>query len=556
MRFYITIIVFLFTGLYSFSQTEYQIAPNKYWVEFTDKNNSPYSVERPQEFLSDKSIERRNRQGIIIEESDLPVNPSYINALQELNLHVHTISKWLNGAVIETDDIALLDTIENLPFIAKLAKPPDNADAKNNLRTNKFLNTFKNQNDDYYDYGLIASRQINMHRGKELHNSGYRGENILIAILDAGFNGLYSDSNITFDSIIQNEQIKFIRDFVTNSDNINTSNSHGMSVLSVICANVPGTITGTAPKADFALIRTEDASTEYIVEELYWAAGAEYADSIGADIINVSLGYTDYDIPQWSHNNEVFDGNTTWISRAANIAAEKGILLVVAAGNNGNSTPPNLGAPADSYNVLSIGALRADSVYANFSSRGPTADGRYKPDIMSVGQGTFLQQNGYVGFGSGTSFSSPVISGLSACLWQANPNATNFEILDAIKASANLFLNPNDSMGYGIPDFYTANNILKDLEVQKNQEEIDVMVFPNPFTNQFILRFTKVLSNDLKISIFNQLGQILYFETFNFNNYPERIIRISDFTPSKNGLYILKIETDTEIFTKKIMKAK
>lgn len=546
--------LFLIVQLFSYSQTEYQIAPGKYWVVFTDKSNSPYSIERPHEFLSEKAIERRNRQGIIIDENDLPVNPAYINALKDLNIEVYTISKWLNGAVIKTDDIALLDTIENLPFIATLAKPPPTVNMKSNLRKNKFLNLNKDYRNDYYDYGLFASRQINMHRGEELHNSGNRGKTILIAILDAGFNGLFSDNNTAFDSIIQNEQIKFTRDFVTNSDSINTSNSHGMSVLSVICANVPGTFIGAAPEADFALIRTEDASTEHIVEELYWAAGAEFADSIGADIINVSLGYTDYDIPQWSHTNEDFDGNTTWISRAANIAAEKGLLLVVSVGNNGSSPPPNLGAPADSYNVLSIGALRADSVYAYFSSRGPTADGRYKPDIMSVGQGTYLQQNGFIGFGSGTSFSSPVISGLSACLWQANPNATNFEIMDAIKASANLFINPNDSMGYGIPNFYIANNILKTLEEQKNQEEFDVIAFPNPFINQFVLRFTKAISNDLKISIYNQLGQIVYYKTLNFNNYSERIIRISDFRPAKNGLYILKLETDTEIFTTKIIK--
>ena len=540
-------------------QDYYQIAPGKYWVEFEDKNNNTFSINQPHEFLSNRAIERRNRQGISITLNDLPVSNSYISTLQDIGVQVITTSKWLNGAVIATDDTDLLDSITNLSFVAQIATPNNSesqTDSKidKKLRNNKFLefNSFKDH--DYYNYGIYAKKQINMHHGEELHNAGYRGQDILIAILDGGFFGLYNTNNLSFDSIIANGQIKFARDFVEDTNIVNVSSTHGMSVLSIICANISGTFIGSAPEADFALIRTEDASAENIIEEIFWAAGAEYADSIGADIINVSLGYTDYDIPEWNHTNQDLDGNTTWISKAANIAAEKGMLVVVAAGNNGTSPPPNLGAPADSYNVLSVGALQADSIFADFSSQGPTADGRFKPEVMSVGKGTYLQHNNATGFGNGTSFSTPIITGLAACLWQANKNASSYEIMDAIISSANLFYNPNDSLGYGIPDFNSANKILKDIEKQKNESDNQILAFPNPFAHNLILRFNQTIYNKVNISIYNVTGQILFCKNYNLNNLPTRIIRIDDLKNEINGIYILKVETKDDIFTTKIIK--
>ena len=538
-----------------YSQNGNQVAPGKYWVEFSNKVNTPYQLDNPEEFLSDRAIERRNRQGIEIDSLDLPIDPIFITSLEELGVTVWCTSKWLNGAVIVTNDIDLIDTIENLPYISKLARPNTSL---NILDNNTPLSSKENYNyetkSNYYAYGVNTIPQINIHNGQILHNAGFRGQGMLIAIIDAGFLGLNFDFIHAFDSIKENNQIIFQHDYVSNSSIIDVVSTHGMSVLSLIGGNIPDSLIGSAPEADFALIRTEDSQTEHIVEELYWISGAEYADSIGADVVNVSLGYIDFDFPEWNHIPSDFDGNTTYISVATKIASTRGMLLVVAAGNNGSSPPPNLGAPADTETALSVGAVSSDSIYANFSSRGKTYDNRIKPDIMAVGANTYLQLFGSLGPGSGTSFATPIITGLAACLWQAHPMATNQEVADAIKASSDLYVNPNDSMGYGIPNFEIANNILTQSEIIMDSDKLELVIYPNPFNDCFVMQINKPLCHETDISIYNISGQKVYQKNINFTNNPKRLIRINDFRPKSTGVYFIRLSSGDLHYNQKIIK--
>ncbi len=311
-----------------------------------------------------------------------------------------------------------------------------------------------------YDYGQ-AFNQINMLNGIPLHDLGLDGAGMTIAVLDAGF--LNADVIEAFDSLWLNNQIIGYKDFVSPlAPDIFDSHYHGTMVLSTMGANLPTEMVGTAPKADYWLLRSEDGATEYLIEELNWASAAEFADSLGADIINSSLGYTTYDDPAQDHTYEDMDGNTTPITIAADLAASKGILVVNSAGNSGSSSWHYIGAPADGDSVFTIGAVNSSGNYASFSSTGPTYDDRIKPNVVAQGQGSTVisAYSGNVTSGNGTSFSSPITAGMVACLWQAHPNKKNTEIMEAIQQSASQALNPDSLLGYGIPDYFAAHSTL------------------------------------------------------------------------------------------------
>ncbi len=311
-----------------------------------------------------------------------------------------------------------------------------------------------------YDYGQ-AFNQINMLNGIPLHDLGYDGAGMTIAVLDAGF--LNANVLSAFDSLWLNNQIIGYKDFVSPlAPDIFGSHTHGTSVLSTMGANLPAEMVGTAPKADYWLLRSEDDATEYLIEELNWASAAEYADSVGVDVINSSLVYNTFDDPAQDHTYAYMDGNTTPITIAADLAASKGILVVNSAGNSGSSSWHYIGAPADGDSVFSIGAVNSSGVYASFSSTGPTYDGRIKPNVVAQGQGSTIisAYSGNVISGNGTSFSSPITAGMVASLWQAHPDKKNTEIMEAIQQSATQALNPDSLLGFGIPDYFAAHTLL------------------------------------------------------------------------------------------------
>ncbi len=501
MRKIVTLTCFIFLILEAFSQTPY-----KYWVGFADKKNNSFSTAHPEKFLSPKAIERREKQHISITEQDLPVSIQYVDSLRKLGFFIQYTSKWLNGVTIGANDPGDIDKLKNISFISEIKltyKPKLKTEKKDSVQgTKSFEKCIPSES-----YGQSA-KQIEIMNGQCLHQMGYRGNGMLIAVIDAGF--FQVDSFPAFDSLWKNNQIRGYRNFVNPTNDFFNTHTHGMSVLSIMGGNVPDTLIGTAPKANYELIITEDGQSEYPVEEYNWCAGVEYADSIGADVVNSSLGYTSFNDSSMSHTYKDMDGNTTPCAKAAKIAASKGMIVVVSAGNEGGDPWKHLSTPADARNILTIGAVDSFRRYAYFSSRGPTADGRIKPDITTMGYKTFVQAyNKTFSRGSGTSYSSPLTAGMVACLWQAFPERSNFDIMDAIRASASLSPFPNDSMGHGIPDFDKAFTILNN--IQKNfTQPYEINVSPNPFKAQLHLAFNVVIEKPFTIEFIDGKGIILY----------------------------------------------
>lgn len=550
--------LYLLTLVFTATLLQGQIAPNMYYVQFTDKNNSPYSLNNPEEFLTQRSIQRRIKQGHVLHENDLPVNPSYLQGVAATGANIHFPTKWLNGVTIETSSQSVLNAIAALPYVASIKSLPQEP-LKQMIKEKMFFSE-EGIGDEFdpkllppnqktlFDYGS-GYNQINQINGIPLHASGYRGQGMVIALLDGGYTGV--NTHIAFDSIRQNGQILGTKDFVHKGGSVYTESSHGTAVLSTIASNRPGQLIGTAPKASFWLLRPEYVLTEHLIEEYNWVSAAEFADSVGVDIINSSLGYIDFDYPQWNHSYSHMDGNTCVVTIGADIAASKGILVVNSAGNSGsNSSFPYIGAPADGFKVFSIGAVNAAGQRASFSSIGPTFDGRIKPDVMAQGQGTAVTgSNNNFTFSNGTSFSSPVLAGMAACLWQARPNLTRHLIKQAIMQSGNNAGSPNVTLGYGIPDFVAAKDYLTSIDTGQQPSTRLLEVFPNPFINEVkVLPFTYTL---LQIRIMDMKGRILQEVSINGSN-TSRIEQLLKELGA--GVYILNVRTESDAQTIKIVR--
>jgi hypothetical protein len=354
---------------------------NKYWVQFTDKDDTPFSVLQPQEFLSPRAIDRRRKQGISIDFNDLPVTPKYVNTIKSLGGEVYLTSKWFNAVTVYIKDESMLQKIKTLPFVRKVEatgrykKPRPMRKKKNRDRNYNYPQINK-----YYGYGW---NQISMLNGHLLHDIGYRGDGMLIAVLDGGFVNL--DISPFFDSLRINHRLLKSRDFVDNDQWAYEASNHGFNVASTITSNLPGLLVGTSPDATMICLRTEEVGSELRIEEDNWVAAAEFADSIGADVINSSLGYTSFNKDYMNYSYQDMNGNKARISQGADIAASKGILVVNAAGNEGNGIWRYIGAPADADSVMTVGGVDRRGVKANFSSFGPTRDGRIKPNVSARG---------------------------------------------------------------------------------------------------------------------------------------------------------------------------
>ncbi len=507
-----------------------QIAPDTYYVQFTDKNNSPYSFNHPEQFLTQRAIQRRMKHEIPFQENDLPVNPDYLQGVAATGASILFPTKWFNGVTIQTTNTAVLDAINALPYVLNISKLHDQPSKQAWKEKAYFANEYYTESDQTglkgsanslsFDYGNGLT-QINQINGIALHEAGLRGQGMVIAVLDGGFAD--ADTHIAFDSLRANNQILGTKDFVHRGGSVYTESSHGTSVLSTMGANVPGQLIGTAPKASYWLLRSEYVLSEHLIEEFNWASAAEFADSVGADIINSSLGYIDFDWSQWNHAYPDMDGNTCKVTIAANLAASKGILVVNSAGNSGSSSSfPYIGAPADGADVFSIGAVTGEGIRAGFSSIGPTYDGRIKPDVMAMGQNTALANgNNNFTYGSGTSFSSPVMAGMSACLWQAHPYFSNFEIKDAIMMSGDKAVAPDVQYGYGIPDFVLANSFLTSIDTGTQKDVTLLKISPNPFHHVNGIWFPT--QESLVIRIFDSKGVIV--KELSLSNPQQGVVR-------------------------------
>jgi hypothetical protein len=568
MRSLFTLLFGLLLTTSSFSQ----ISPEKYFIEFTDKNNSPYSIENPQEFLSQRAIERRERYNITIDEYDLPVNPQYLEGIAAVGVQLINPTKWLNGVTIYTNDPSRLDLIDYLPYVKSIMKNVVKSENKtfpeiyDQFSLNKpfGMNEVLEELKTGYKSGSSVNslnygegfNQIEMIGGIALHDAGFMGQGMVIAVLDGGFYA--TDGMEAFDSLYLNDRILGTRDFVGGGSNVYQGSTHGTAVLSTMGANLPGQLVGTAPEASYWLFRTEDTGTEYMIEEYNWASGAEYADSVGADVINSSLSYKTFDEPLYDHTYAEMDGNTAPSTIAADMAASRGMIIVNSAGNDGgSSTWPYIGAPADGDSVFSIGAVDADGQYVYFSSIGPTADGRIKPNFMAQGASTVVAStNGGTATSSGTSFSSPISAGITACLWQANPTMNNMEILNSIQLSGSMASNPDNQMGYGIPDFGLANLILSGFNTDLVAETNDIDIYPNPFYDELKIVYNSADTQQVSIEILDIAGKLVYSKQNIKRNSGLNYFKITNLEDLHRGVYFLKISSDVIIVSKKIVKFK
>lgn len=421
------------------------------YLKDKDLDHTPFSVNRPSKFLSQRSIDRRKRQGIPVDLTDLPVAPAYEKQVAEAGIEIVGKSKWNNTLLIRIHKDKELRKLEGLKFITKRKKvfqAPDSVSQRMRSNVRNGLNEWS-QGDGFYG---AADAQLKSLNGKRLHESGYCGKGMMIAVFDGGF------MNVDKIPALHSIKLAGVKDFVVpESKNVFGEMEHGTMVLSTMAANAPDFYVGVAPEAQYLLIRCEDERTESLAEEDYWASAAEYADSCGVDIINSSLGYHGFDDSSMDHHYYEQDGNTALISRTASMCADKGIVCVNSAGNDGMGSWKKINFPADAKDILTVGSINEHGMNAAFSAVGPTADGRIKPDVMAFGSPTcVITGRGSIINDNGTSFSSPLVAGMVACLWQALPGKTAKQIIKLVKLAGDNQQHPDNVFGYGVPDFWKA----------------------------------------------------------------------------------------------------
>lgn len=410
--------------------------------------------------IGPKALERRFKAALPLTASDYPVHPADVAAVRSMGYRVVGASRLLNAVVVEG---AAVLPLPGCIRTARALKPTHLTSATVGWdQSDKGLTAYQ------YANGDNAIAQIN---GKGLHEAFYEGQGMLIAVLDGGFRDV--DTFGAFTRLRNENRLVFTKDLVENDDSVYEDSYHGTAVLSTMAPDLDGIHVGTAPKASYALFKTENVYSETPLEEWNWIRGAEMADSIGADVLNTSLGYSTFDDPADNHTYADMDGRTTPISLAAVALARSGLLLVVSAGNEGSGTWKYITAPADADSVLTVGAVNVLGAKAGFSSQGPTSDGRIKPDVMALGQGCgIINSGGVPGTANGTSFSGPVMAGMMACLWQKHPNRSAQDLLFSIRLTASQGLTPDTLYGHGIPDFDLASTVLGQEEVGTLQSQV------------------------------------------------------------------------------------
>ena len=498
---------------------EAQIATDIYWVQFTDKNNSPYSIDNPEAYLSSRALQRRANLGIAIDEYDIPVNPQYLQAVAECGVQLLNPSKWLNGVSVYATNASAIDAVNALPFVSAVRNCPNDPKAQE-MKERWLADEMKPVAASRAMYGYYggAESQVKQLKVNVLHDQGFDGTGVVVAVLDGGFYG--TDDHPCFDNMRAEGRFLGVREFVYGVSTVYSQSTHGTSCLSTMAAYVPNTMVGTAPKASYYIIHTEDGAAENIVEEYNWVSGAEYADSLGVDVCSTSLGYNGFDMPQWDHPFAHFDGHTAPMTIGAEIAASRGMICINAAGNNGGGTC-TLGIPGDAEHILTIGAVNSNGNRADFSSVGPTYDGRIKPDVMAMGEGSYVA-SGYSAWegeyynGNGTSFATPILAGAVACLRQARPYASVQAICDAIRQCSDRVNTPDSYYGYGIPDFSQAMEMLSVNEPMGNTPAHIINVFQNPSNGDitgrqlFAYSFNGLNHTTLE-NFLNTLGAGVYF---------------------------------------------
>jgi hypothetical protein len=519
-----------------------------YCVEFADKIGNGYSVSNPEEFLSARAIERRNNQGIVIDEHDLPVSTVYLDSLKSFGLEVLHTSKWFNRATVVAQNSDDTLGISEWSFVKDitLTKPALLLKHIFNKSKEQFEKSEGLVSDNYYG---AAKEQLFQLNGQYLHQNGFRGEGMIIAVIDGGFYGVNELS--AFDSLWINNKIIGTRDFVNPDSDIFLEDNHGMNVLSEMGAVLPGDFVGVAPDASYLLLRSEDGDSEYPVEMDNWIAAIEFADSAGADVVNSSLGYFFFDETFEDLSILDLDGKTIPISKAAQMAVDKGMVVCISAGNEGNKEWRKIIAPSDGEDVLSVAAVDVLWQLAPFSSVGPSADGRVKPDVAACGMGTnLIWTDNSVYSANGTSFASPLIAGLAACLWQASPDLSSKEIIGIIRMCSSQADTPDSFIGYGIPDFQKALGFVGHSNVNKVSVVNNWNIYPNPFRDVLNMRsINNHNKEEVIIKLYNNLGVLVWGAQIG-----DRDEIVQNFTGLPTGVYYVEISGSGQSEVHKMLK--
>jgi serine protease AprX len=515
---------------------------NRYLVFFKDKNGIPYTVNEPTKFLSLQSIERRVEQGISISPEDLPVNENYVQGVRGVGANTFFTTKWFNGVLVQCD-ASLIPAIQNLQYVDRVEFVAPNERLTGSRRRTELKTK---------DLKTASSTQVQLHMIglDEMHATGNRGENIVIAIFDGGFQGV--NSGAPFQHIFNENRVNLevSTDFVTNSDNVFQFDEHGTEVFSVVAAYQDGFFTGGSYEANYQLYVTEDVVGEYRVEEYNWLFAAERADSAGVDVVNSSLGYYDFDQSSMNYPKSAMDGKTTVVSKAAQMLADRGVIVVCSAGNEGGLSWQLITAPADAEDVLAVANVNSAGVRAGSSSIGPASDGRIKPDVAALGVNTsVIKPNGALGTASGTSLAAPLITSLAAGVWQRYPELTNVEVIDAIRKSASQASNPDNLIGYGIPNFKAVVNYVE----QSHQENV-FDVYPNPITHDSVTirPFDPIQVGSCKVEVISSQGQKIYEASVSFSW--ENRTYTSYVTNLSAGIYFMRIWWGDKHYTFKVVK--
>ncbi|MDA0701305.1 MAG: S8 family serine peptidase [Bacteroidetes bacterium] len=490
----------LFFG--GFCQAQIQDA----WVFFADKENVQVSIENPLTILTQEALDRKALHEVVIDERDVPVNETYITTIKDTpGITVWAKSKWMNCIYVQ-GTMADIEALNDLSFVVGLEYADKDLNWPNPVPVSDKFAIEQQQERIEYDYGAAAN-QIEMISGDFIHRQDFTGEGMIVAVMDSGFPNF--ENNPGYAHVMANNRLLGTYDFYARTTDVTGTGTHGSSTTSDIGGYVENQFVGTAPNASFYLFRTEYGPSENPREEAWWVEALERADSLGVDVVNTSLGYQAYDNANYDHSYEDLDGQTTFAARGANLAYEKGMILVTSAGNQGNSFG-TVATPADAIGLLAVGAVNAGGNYASFSSRGPTVDGRVKPDVMAQGQSAaVLTTTGAVDFSSGTSFSSPILAGAVACLWQSRPETKNFELMQIIRESAHLYQNPTPQMGYGIPNFEIAYNVLLGLGIEDLAQQSLIAIAPNPVKTYFEVSLPASVEQ-AEVLIYNTIGQLIY----------------------------------------------
>jgi hypothetical protein len=516
------------------------------WVYFNAKPNAQAFFDNPLSELSQRSLDRRITQNIALDIKDAPITQTYIDQITATQgIVVRAKSKWFNALHVQGSEETIrafttLNFVERVDFANRLLNNPlrPAVPRKKMKKVNKKFET-----DSFFNYGSSAN-QIEMLNGQLLHQQNFTGTGKIIAVMDGGFPGV--DVAAPFSRLRDNNQILGGYDYVNRNADFYTGISHGTMVLSTMGGFQDNELVGTAPDASYYLFITEDGDNEWPLELSLWVEAAEEADRVGADIITTSLGYTEFDNPNYNFTYADMNGTSTFISKGLDVAFSRGMVCVNSAGNSGNDPWFYISAPADAINALAIGAVNAAGNYASFSSQGPSFDGRVKPDVVAQGQQSVLSStSGNITTASGTSFSGPITAGMVACLWQALPNATNAEIMQLIKQSASIYNSPTTELGYGIPDFNQALNSgllkLNTVDVQK------FMIYPNPVVDSVSIAFPAGYG-DATIYFYNSMGQLILSKAINAKNKRVDLAGIS------SGMYSYQITSKNGSQSGKISK--